>query len=164
MLNHRNIIHSFDWLNSPEWNLAIFSFLLSFLWETQQMPFYQVSPELSCFDMTRNCTLATVGDVGISLTSFWVVAARSKSRQWFHQPSRQQMGIFILVGVVITVVFEALATGPLERWAYAESMPTIPFFGTGLVPLLMWFLIPPLTIWLVKRQLFHLRYRSSKPM
>lgn len=117
------------------------------------MSFYRVSSELSCFDMTRNCTLATLGDVGILLVSFWVVAAISKSRQWFHQPSRKQMGIFILVGVVITVVFEALATGPLDRWAYAESMPTIPFLGTGLLPLSMWLLMPPLTIWLVKRQL-----------
>lgn len=153
MSNHRNVVHSSRWLNSPEVNVAIFSFLLSFLWETQQMPFYRVPSELSCFDMTRNCTLATVGDVGISLVSFWTVAAISKSRQWVHQPSWRQISIFTLVGVVITVVFEALATGPLGVWAYAESMPTLPFLGTGLVPLSMWLLMPPLTIWFVKRQL-----------
>ena len=79
MSNRQNVIHSFNWLNSTEWNVAIFSFLLSFFWEVRQMPFYQVSVELSCFGMSRNCTLATVGDVGISLTSFWTVA-----RQWIH--------------------------------------------------------------------------------
>lgn len=163
MLNRRNVISSFNWLHSPEFNVAIFSFLLSFLWETQQMPFYQVSPELSCFERTRNCTLATVGDVGILLVSFWVVAAISKSRQWVQQPNWRQISIFTFVGIVITVVFEALATGPLGMWAYAKSMPTIPFFGTGLLPLLMWILIPPLMIWFVKRQLSHVRYKRSKP-
>ena len=90
MSNHQNVIGSWRWLNSPEWNVALFSFLLSFFWEVQQMPFYQVSNDFSCFDRTRNCTLATVGDVGISLTSFWVVAALSKSRQWVHRPNRRQ--------------------------------------------------------------------------
>lgn len=161
MSNRQNVIHSFSWLNSPELNVAIFSFLLSFLWEVQQMPFYQVSPELSCFERTRNCTLATVGDVGISLVSFWVVAAISKSRHWVQQPNWKQISIFTLVGVVITVVFEALATGPLNVWKYAESMVTIPVLGTGLLPLLMWLLIPPLTIWFVKRQLSQVSFRSK---
>ncbi|MEX0272036.1 hypothetical protein AB3R30_23195 [Leptolyngbyaceae cyanobacterium UHCC 1019] len=161
MSNHQNIIGSWRWLNSPEWNVAIFSFLLSFIWEVQQMPFYQVSNEFSCFDRTRNCTLATVRDVGISLTSFWVVATLAKSRQWVQRPSRKQVGIFTLVGVVITVVFEALATGPLDRWAYAESMPTLPLLGTGLVSLAMWLLVPHLTVWFVKRQISHVRYKNS---
>ncbi|MBC7999720.1 MAG: hypothetical protein IAF58_17335 [Leptolyngbya sp.] len=164
MSKHQNIIGSWRWLNVPEWNVAMFSFLLSFVWEIQQMPFYQVSNEFSCFDRTRNCTLATVGDVGISLTAFWVVAALVKSRQWVQRPSRKQVGIFTLVGVVITVVFEALATGPLDRWTYAESMPTIPFLGTGLVPLAMWFLVPPLTVWFVKRQLSNVRYKNSEQL
>lgn len=161
MSNRQNVIHSFSWLNSPELNVAIFSFLLSFLWEVQQMPFYQVSPELSCFERTRNCTLATVGDVGISLVSFWVVAAISKSCHWVQQPNWKQISIFTLVGVVITVVFEALATGPLNVWKYAESMVTIPVLGTGLLPLLMWLLIPPLTIWFVKHQLSQVSFRSK---
>jgi hypothetical protein len=164
MSKHQNIICSWRWLNVPEWNVGIFSFLLSFIWEIQQMPFYQVSNEFSCFARTRNCTLATVGDVGISLTAFWVVAALAKSRQWVQRPSRKQVVIFTLVGVVITVVFEALATGSLGRWEYAESMPTIPFLGTGLVPLSMWLLMPPLTIWFVKRQLFNVRYNNSKQL
>ncbi|MDX2213705.1 MAG: hypothetical protein SFY66_10510, partial [Oculatellaceae cyanobacterium bins.114] len=98
----------------------------------------------------------------ISLTAFWVVAALSKSRRWVHRPSRKQISIFTLVGVVITVIFEALATEMLGLWAYAESMPTIPLLGTGLVPLAMWLLVPPLTIWFVKRQLSNATYKNSE--
>ena len=69
-----NINSSFRWLNTPELNVAIFSFLLNFFWEMQQMPFFQVSPEFTCVDVVNNCTLATVGDAGISITAFATVA------------------------------------------------------------------------------------------
>lgn len=125
------------------------------------MPFYQIPAEFSHSDMTRNCTLATVGDVGISIAAFWAVAVISKSRQWFHQPSRWQVSSFILVGVVITVVFEALATGMFNAWKYAALMPTLPFLGTGLLPLLQWILVPPIILWFVKRQLSDYKWKSS---
>lgn len=125
------------------------------------MPFYQIPAEFSHSDMTRNCTLATVGDVGISIAAFWAVAVISKSRQWFHQPRRWQVSSFILVGVVITVVFEALATGMFNAWKYAALMPTLPFLGTGLLPLLQWILVPPIILWFVKRQLSDYKWKSS---
>ncbi|BAY59393.1 hypothetical protein NIES2135_62700 (plasmid) [Leptolyngbya boryana NIES-2135] len=56
----------------------------------------------------------------------------------FHQPNRWQISSFILVGIVIAIIFEALATGALNRWKYGTSMPTLPFLGTGLLPLLQW--------------------------
>ncbi len=59
----------------------------------------------------------------------------------------------VAVGLVITIILEALATGPLERWSYTSSMPTLPVLGTGLLPLLQWILLPPLTLWFVRRQL-----------
>lgn len=153
MSNSLKVIHPQRLLNLPELNIAIFSLLLNFLWEMQQMPFFQLGSEFSCLEMIRNCTLATVGDVGISLIAFWVAAVVSKSRQWFQQSRWWQLSSFILVGVVITAIFEALATKVLDRWEYADAMPILPFFGTGLFPLLQWILIPPIVVWFAKRQL-----------
>jgi ABC-type Fe3+-siderophore transport system permease subunit len=161
MTNYRRVIRLCHRLSLPEWNVGMFSFLLNFFWEIQQMPFYQIPAELSHSDITRNCTIATVGDVGISIAAFWAVAVISKSRQWFHQPSRWQVSSFILVGVVITVVFEALATRVFHTWQYAELMPILPFLGTGLLPLLQWTLIPPIILWFVKRQLSDCKRKSS---
>ena len=126
------------------------------------MPFFQVSSEFSCTDKVINCTVATVGDVRISLTAFWTVAIMSKSRQWFRQLNWWQLSSFILVGVAITIIFEALATGVLDRWEYADVMPTLSFLGTGLLPLLQWILIPPIIIWFVQKQLFNVRYKDSR--
>lgn len=162
MPNHPSVIRSFRWLDLPEWNIAVFSFLLNFVWETQQMPFFQIAPELSCLDVIRNCTLATIGDVGISITAFWTVGAVSKSRLWFLQPRLWQIGGFILAGVVITVIFEALATGSLNIWKYTAFMPKVPFLGTGLLPLLQWVLLPPIIIWFVKRQLSNIMQKRRQ--
>lgn len=121
------------------------------------MPFYQTSPDVSCSDVIQSCTLATIGDVGISITCFWAVAALSKSRQWFRQPRLWQITSFIGVGIVITVVFEFLATNVLNRWQYNNLMLKLPVLGTGLTPLLQWLILPSIILWFVKRQLFATR-------
>ncbi|MGB3755651.1 MAG: hypothetical protein WBA07_04665 [Rivularia sp. (in: cyanobacteria)] len=100
--------------------------------------------------------IATFGDVLIALTGFWTVAFFSKSRCWFRQPKWWQLSIFILVSLVITIIFEKLATGVLNRWEYADIMPTLPVLGTGLTPIIQWIIIPLIIIWFVKRQVsFH---------
>ncbi len=151
MSNHQNLTRNRGWLNLPELNIAIFAFLLNFLWEVQQMPFFELS-DLSCWERTRNCTLATFGDVLIALTGFWTVAFFSKSRYWFRQSKWWQLSIFILVSLVITIIFEVLATGVLNRWEYANIMPRLPVLGTGLTPILQWIILPLIIVWFVRRQ------------
>ena len=148
-----NVNSSFRWLNTPELNVTIFSFLLNFFWEIQQMPFFRVSPEFGYTDIVNNCTLATFGDAGISIIAFATVAVLFKSRRWILQPNWWQIGIFISVGIIITIIFEVFATGVLNIWQYSDAMPTLPVLGTGLSPVFQWLIIPPLIIWFVRRQL-----------
>ena len=137
----------------PELNVAIFSFLLNFVWEMWQIPFFAATPSDLHWVGVVACTQATFGDAAISLVAFWCVAALARSRWWILDASPSQVAAFVAVGVVITIILEALATGPLERWSYAPLMPTLPVLGTGVIPLLQWMLLPPLTIWFVRRQL-----------
>ena len=137
----------------PELNVAIFSFLLNFVWEMWQIPFFAVMPNESHWLGVIACTKATFGDVAISLASFWSVAAFVRSRRWILEPSGSHIGSFVALGVVITIAIESLATGPYQRWSYSPLMPTIPIIGTGIFPLLQWIVLPPLTIWFVRRQL-----------
>ena len=53
-----------------------------------------------------------------------------------------QVSIFIAIAIIITIIFEALPTGVLNRWQYGEAMPTLPVLGTGLLPVLQWLIIP----------------------
>ncbi|MEO7512477.1 MAG: hypothetical protein ABIZ91_12025 [Gemmatimonadaceae bacterium] len=137
----------------PELNVAIFSFLLHFVWEMWQIPFFAAIASDPHWVGVAACTQATFGDVAISLVAFWCVAAFARSRWWIIKSSPSQVVGFVAVGVVITIILEALATGPLERWSYSPSMPTLPVLGTGILPLFQWILLPPLTIWFVRRQL-----------
>ncbi len=60
---------------------------------------------------------------------------------------------FVALGLVATVILEALATGPAGRWSYGPSMPRLPVLGTGIVPIVQWVLLPPILVWFVRRQL-----------
>lgn len=138
---------------TPELNVAVFSFLINLAWEYWQVPFFRGMADQLHWLGVEACTQATVGDAGIALTAFWVTAFFAKTRGWIMQPSRSDIAIFIGVGLVATIIFETLATGVLERWVYSDAMPRLPVLGTGLVPVIQWLVIPPLVVWFVRRQI-----------
>jgi len=138
----------------PELNISIFAFLLNFVWEIFQMRFFLGMEESRHSDAVLVCTQATLGDVGIALLAFWVVAWFSgRERGWMLRPSRNQVLGFAALGIIVTIAFEILATRVWGRWAYSEVMPMIPILGVGLVPILQWAILPPLIVWFVQRQL-----------
>ncbi|MEQ9450962.1 MAG: hypothetical protein RJQ07_05205 [Pseudomonadales bacterium] len=137
---------------SPEANLLLFSFLVNFVWEMWQVPFYQGLSAMDHMSAVRICTQASIGDGVISLLAFWSAAAVVRSRRWYLSLTTISALIYWTVGIVITVVMEWLATGPLDRWQYAISMPRLPVVGTGMLPLLQWVLLPAVILFFVRRQ------------
>jgi hypothetical protein len=137
----------------PELNVAFFSFLLNFVWEFFQVPFFRGMADAPHWQAAQVCIQATLGDAGISLVAFWAVALAARSRGWVLHPTAPQLLGFVAVGVGVTIPFEWLATEVLDRWTYADSMPTLPLLGTGLLPILQWIVLPPAVAWLVRRQL-----------
>ena len=77
----------------------------------------------------------------------------NRSRAWFLHSRPRDVVAFTSIGFVITVLMEWLATGPLGRWTYADTMPVVPLLGIGLLPALQWLLLPPLVLWFTRRQL-----------
>jgi len=140
-------------LRTPEFNVIIFSFLLNLAWELWQVPFFRGMADQAHWLGVKACTQATFGDAGIALLAFWVTAFFARSRSWISQPRRLNIAIFIGVGLVATIIFETLAIGAFERWAYADSMPRLPILGTGLLPVIQWLVIPPLVLWFARRQI-----------
>lgn len=140
-------------LDLPEVNVAVFAFLLNFVWEVWQVPFYRDMPAAPHWQATKVCSLATVGDTAITLMAFWVVVAAARTRAWVLGPSPMQVASFTITGIVVTVIAEWVATERLRLWAYADRMPALPLLGTGLLPLLQWMILPPLVVWFVQRQI-----------
>ena len=138
---------------TPEFGVAVFSFLLHFVWEFIQLPTYEGMAEMSHWEGTKLCLSATFGDVGFALTAFWVTAIAARGRYWMRLPSGWHILVFTAVGVALTVGFEYYYTQVSGRWRYSNLMPLVPPFGTGLSPLLQWLIIPPLVVWFTRRHL-----------
>ena len=138
---------------SPEFNVALFTFLLHYPWEFLQVPFYEQMPYLGHWEAIIFCTRATFGDVLISLGAFWAAALIFRNRNWIRSPNGAVLVVFIAVGLAVTVVLEWHATTVAERWQYSDAMPTLPLLGTGLSPVLQWIILPLLTVWLARRQI-----------
>ncbi|MFU8817272.1 MAG: hypothetical protein ACNA7W_18135 [Pseudomonadales bacterium] len=140
-------------LVSPEFNVTLFAFLLNYPWEFLQVPFFENMPEMAHWEAVVFCTRATLGDMLIALVAYWLVALVLWNRAWIRQPGTSAMVGFVVVGVLITIGLEWHATEIQGRWQYSELMPRLPLLGTGLAPMLQWILLPPLVVWLARRQI-----------
>jgi len=140
-------------LDLPEVNIAIFAFLLNLVWEFWQVPFFRDIVSASHWDGIKQCSLATAGDALIAVAAFSVTSRLGSGRDWYLNPGWRDMAVFLAVGVLATIFFEALATRALDKWQYGDAMPTLPIVGTGITPLAQWLIVPPLVLWFVRRQL-----------
>lgn len=142
-------------LDSPALAIAVFAFLLNLPWEFLQMQLYADTPTMSHRAGIDICVLATVGDAVIMLGAYVVVALASKSWIWIRVPRPPQVIGFVLIGLVASVVIEAMATRAdgVIQWRYAATMPMIPVLGVGLAPILQWLILPPLVLWFAGRHL-----------
>ncbi len=143
----------------PEGLVALFSLLLHFVWEMLQVPLFAGVAEMAHWDGIRFCLSATVGDAGIAIGAYWTTALVAGSRQWLLHPSAYEATVFILAGLLATMVLEYYHTNISLRWSYSELMPLVPPFGIGLSPLLQWVVVPTLVMWLTSR---HLRNDGSE--
>lgn len=134
----------------PELPFALFAFLLHFAWEMLQAPLWVGMAEMPHWQAARACTIATLGDVIIAVMAFEAGAVVARSRGWLLSPKRPTVIAYVLVGLVLTLAYEYLATGPLGRWEYTASQPRLPWIGTGIAPALQWLTLQFATLWLAR--------------
>lgn len=146
-------LQAFTW--TPEFNVALFAFLLNLPWELWQVPLFDRMRTAPHWEAVKTCSRAAAGDAVIALLAYWAVALVVRNRAWVVSPSASEVFGFAAFGVVITAVIERLALDGLwiQGWSYSPLMPVVPGIGVGLSPLIQWLALPPLVIWLVRRQL-----------
>lgn len=137
----------------PELNVALFAFLLNFPWEFLQAPFFKGMATAPHWAATKHCTVAALGDAGLTLIVYWIISACMRSRQWIRTLEGRATAGFVLCMLALNVGSEHLAMNVFGRWAYARTMPIVPLIRVGLLPLLQWALLPPVALWFVRRQL-----------
>jgi hypothetical protein len=97
-------------LDLPELNVVFFAFLLNFAWEILQSGVCRGMPEMPHGDGVRLCALATLGDVGMTVAAFWVVAWLSGGWRWLLRPTWGHVVGFTGLGLAVTAVFKYFAT------------------------------------------------------
>ena len=140
---------------TPEFNVVLFALLLNYPWEFLQVPLFEGMSHAPHWAAVKACTRAALGDAAIALFAYWAVALLYRSRAWMTRATWGSVLCFVALGATATVVIERLALTGLwmDGWTYAALMPVVPVLGVGLSPLLQWLVLPPLVVWLVRRQL-----------
>ena len=138
-------------LASPEACLFLFAFLLNFVYEVWQAPYYTFYNSPSLADKIRDLTHCSFGDAVIILICHWVVSAVNGSRYWILHPNRRFTLLFIGVGLLITLVLETYRVNVSK--AYGVPVFAVPFLGMSALAVLQWIILPPLILYLARRHL-----------
>ena len=134
--------------DKPEIWLAIHGYLIAFLWEMLQMPFYMMSG-LTAWEVTVRCSLATFGDAGIMVLAYLIASLVAHDRNWLHKLGWRPVLAYVATGQIVTIAIELVAVRVPWGWSYSERMPLV--WEIGLVPVLMWIIVPLLALALAAR-------------
>lgn len=146
-------------MNRPHWTVPlvlvwITSFFLHLTWEMWQVRFYEGMATANHAAAIWVCTKATFGDANIALFAYLTAALSVRSISWVRAPTVKSLFFYLAAGLLITVLFEYLATEVLGRWSYDELMPTLPLLGTGLLPLAQWIVVPLVSLYATRLMYF----------
>ena len=122
------------------------SALLHFAWEWVQLPLYTVWFDESFARLAFVVAHCTAGDVAIATVAMGLSLAMFADKRWPAVGLKRVALGAVAFGVAYTVYSEWLNTVVREEWAYTAAMPTVPPYGTGLAPLLQWFVVPILAV------------------
>jgi len=83
--------------------------------------------------------------------AYAAVAVWTRRRQWLGSVRLGDVSLGIGLGLLTTLVLEALNLYVGENWSYLSDMPTIS--GIGILLILQWIALPLLRLWLARRHL-----------
>jgi hypothetical protein len=123
------------------------AFGLNWVWEMVQMPAFVELAGRPWQDTVLTCTVATLGDVVITLAVYGVGALAAGQIRWGMTGRWNVYAAAAILGAVCAAAFEwfSLATG---RWSYTDHMLVVPVLRVGLWPLLQLTLLIPAALWI----------------
>jgi hypothetical protein len=98
----------------------------------------------------------TGGDVLITTITLATAIAIARAFRWPLFGWRMVLAAIIL-GAAYTIFSEWLNVEIRRSWSYSAAMPVLPWFETGLTPLLQWLIVPGLAL-----PLIGYRYRRAR--
>ena len=120
-------------------------------WETLQLPLYTIWRTGTVGEIAFAIAHCTAGDVLIAGASL-AVAVALVGRGWPIFGYWRVAATAIALGVAYTVFSEFWNVSVRGSWSYTASMPRLPWFGTGLAPMLQWVVVPTALLSWVRRR------------
>jgi hypothetical protein len=115
-------------------------------WEVVQLPLYTIWSTATPGELAFAVLHCAGGDILIALSTLTGALFLIGDSAW---PSHRFGRICFLTvgfGIGYTVFSEWVNAGVRRNWTYSDWMPTLPWVGTGLSPLLQWVVIPTLAL------------------
>ena len=113
----------------------------SLLWEVAQLPLYTLWAEASPAAIAYAIAHCTVGDAMIGTAALVLALTLSHAGEPANWPRPRIVGWMVVLAVAYTLLSERIN---LLRgsWAYASSMPIVPWIEVGVAPLAQWVVVP----------------------
>ena len=127
------------------------SVVMHFAWEALQLPFYTIWHTGSSREIAFAVLHCTAGDLMIASLSLLAALILIGDGAWPAERFIPIMIAALVIGIGYTVYSEWLNTSVRKSWGYTELMPTLPWIGTGLSPLLQWLFVPVLAFAVLRR-------------
>jgi len=115
---------------------------LNFLWEMAQAYAYSGMPP-SSLEATLICGRASLIDGLLVLGIFWGGVVVFSRVDWAERPGLPGYFFMVGAGFLISVVIELNAVYRVGKWGYRASMPLLPPWEVGVLPVLQMLLLPP---------------------
>ena len=138
-------------LAAPETNLFLFAFLLNFVYEVWQSPYYEFYGSSSLADKINDLTHCSFGDGVIILFSGWGVSALVRSRDWVLRPTLKLTVLFTSIGLLITLAIETYRINVSK--VYGVPVLAVPILGMSFLAVIQWIVLPPLILYLARRHM-----------
>ena len=138
-------------LAAPETNLFLFAFLLNFVYEVWQSPYYEFYNSPSLAAKINDLTHCSFGDGVIILVSNWVVSVLVRSRDWVLYPTLKSTVLFTSIGLLITIAIETYRVNVSK--VYGVPVLAVPMLGMSVLALIQWIVLPPFILYLARRHM-----------
>ena len=113
------------------------------VWEAVQIPLYTIWSTGTTREIFVAVTHCTVGDVLIGTATLLIGALVARIHRW-RPFGFGMMLTTVVLGVAYTIFSAWLNVEVWNYWSYSAIMPVLPWFGTGLAPVLQWVIVPGL--------------------
>ena len=144
--SHRRTARGTEWLTTLR---RFFAFVIPahLAWEMAQLPLYTIWYEAAPSRIAFAVVHCWAGDAIITSATLLGALLLVSNSRWPNERFALVALSTVLAGLAYTVFSEWNNTEVRSSWAYSSLMPTLPWIGTGLSPLLQWLVIPLAAFW-----------------